>query len=91
MRSSAATDIIIVVVCVAALAAFLVAIVFAQRTPFFRHPHTEPRRGRVWGGTHMGGGRSVAPRRDAEVTPDEDPNKPTVPVRKPRGTSPMDL
>lgn len=82
---------IMCVVIVLALAGFLAAVVLAQRTPFFRHPHTEPRRGQVWGGTHMGGGRSVAPRRDAEITPDEDPNKPTVPVRKPRGTSPMDL
>jgi hypothetical protein len=78
-------------VIVVALAAWLVAIALANRNPSFRHPHTEPRRGRVWGGTHQGGGRSVAPRRDAEVVPGEDPDKPTVPVRKPRGTSPMDL
>lgn len=82
---------IMCVVIVLALAAWLVAMVFAQRTPFFRHAHAEPRRGSVQGGTHVGGGRSVAPHRDAEVTPDENPDEPTVPVRKPRGTSPMDL
>ena len=82
---------IMCVVIVLALAAWLVAIAFANRNPSFRHPHTEPRRGRVSGGTHQGGGRSVAPHRDAEVLPDEDPDKPTVPVRRPRGTSPMEL
>jgi hypothetical protein len=78
-------------VIVLALAAWLVAIALANRNPSFRHPRVEPRRGQVQGGTHVGGGRSVAPRRDAEVAPEEDPEKPTVPVRKPRGTSPMDL
>jgi hypothetical protein len=39
----------------------------------------------------MGGGRSLAPHRDAEITPDEDPEDPTVPVRRTRGTSPMNL
>jgi hypothetical protein len=82
------------IMCVAivlALAGWLVAMFLADRNPSFRHPHTEPRRGRVQGGTHVGGGRSVSPRRDAEVTPDEDPDKPTVPVREDRGTSPLDL
>jgi hypothetical protein len=79
------------VVIVLALAAWLVAVAFAQRKPSFDHPHVEPRRGQVQGGTHVGAGRSVSPRRDAEVTPDEDPEKPTVEIRKPRGTSPMDL
>jgi hypothetical protein len=48
-----------------------------------------PGRGQVVGGAHMGGGRSVAPRRDAEVMPDANPGEPTVPVRK--RNSPMDL
>jgi len=78
-------------VIVVALAAFVGAVLLASRRPAFRHPHVEPRRGSVQGGTHVGGGRSVAPHRDAEVTPAEDPDEPTVPVRRPRGTSPMDL
>ena len=79
------------IMCVAivlSLAAWLAAIAMASRRPALRHPHTEPRRGRVWGGTHMGGGRSVAPRRDGEATPEENPNEPTVAVRK--RSSPMD-
>jgi hypothetical protein len=82
---------IICVVAVVSLAIWLVAIGRADRSPYFRHPHVEPRRGRVQGGTHAGGGRSLAPRRDAEITPGEDPEEPTVPVRRSRGTSPMDL
>jgi hypothetical protein len=82
---------IICVVAVVSLSIWLVAIARADRSPSFRHPHVEPRRGRVQGGTHVGGGRSLAPRRDAEITPDEDPEEPTVPVRRSRGTSPMDL
>jgi len=82
---------IICVVAVVALAIWLVAIARADRSPSFRRPHVEPRRGRVQGGTHVGGGRSVAPRRDGEISPDESPDEPTVPVRRSRGTSPMDL
>jgi len=82
---------IICVVAVVSLAIWLVAIARADRNPSFRHPHVEPRRGRVQGGTHMGGGRSLAPHRDAEIIPDDDPEEPTVPVRRTRGTSPMDL
>lgn len=76
-------------VIVVSLAAWLVSIAMASRRPAFKKPRLEPRRGRVWGGTHMGGGRSVAPRRDGEVTPDENPDEPTVAVRK--RNSPMDL
>lgn len=79
------------VVIVLALAGWLVAVALAQRKPSFEQPHIEPRRGQVQGGTHVGGGRSVSPRRDAEVIPDADPDKPTVELRKPRGTSPLDL
>ena len=74
---------------VAALAIWLVAVELAGRRPSAGH-HAEPRRGRVQGGNHLGGGRSVSPDRDAELVPGENPNKPTVPVRT-RGTSPMDL
>jgi hypothetical protein len=83
--------VIICVVAVVALAIWMVAVALADRNPSFRNPRIEPRRGRVQGGTHAGGGRSVAPRRDGEVTPDDDPEEPTVSVRKRRGTSPMDL
>jgi hypothetical protein len=76
---------------VLALAGWLAAVLRAERSPAFRHPHVEPRRGQVQGATHVGGGRSVAPRRDAEVVMDENPEEPTVPVREERGTSPMDL
>jgi hypothetical protein len=82
------------IMCVAivlSLAAWLVAVAFANRKPAFQHPHVEPRRGNVQGATHVGGGRSVAPHRDAEIVPGEDPETPTVPVRRSRGTSPMDL
>jgi hypothetical protein len=82
---------VICAVAVVSLAIWLGAVALAERKPSFRNPHTEPRRGRVQGGTHVGGGRSVAPHRDAEITPDDDPEEPTVPVRRPRGTSPMDL
>jgi hypothetical protein len=78
-------------VIVVSLVIWLAAVALASRNPSFRHPHIEPRRGRVQGGTHVGGGRSVAPHRDAEITPEENPEKPTVPVRESRGTSPMDL
>ena len=84
------------IMCIAivlALAGWLVAIAFAQRKPSFENPHVEPRRGRVQGGTHVGGGRSVSPRRDAEVTPDDDPEEPAVEIRRTHGTGtgPMDL
>jgi hypothetical protein len=82
---------IMCVVIVLSLAAWLVAVTLADRKPAFKDPHVEPRRGNVQGATHVGGGRSVAPHRDAEITPEEDPDTPTVPVRRSRGTSPMDL
>jgi uncharacterized protein (DUF58 family) len=76
-------------VIVLSLAVWLVAVAVAARNPAFKEPRSEPRRGRVQGGTHVGGGRSVAPHRDAEIFPDDDPERPTVPVR--RRNSPMDL
>jgi len=86
---------IICAVIVVALAVWLSAVGLAARTPFFRHSHVEPRRGRVQGGTHTGGGRSVAPRRDAPVIPDENPEDSTLPERAGRPGSgsgnPLDL
>jgi hypothetical protein len=82
---------LIVIVAVVALAAGLSSVYLAARNPGGkRHPRAERRWAQVQGGTHMGGGRSVAPRRDAEVVPGEDPQTPTVPVRQPRN-GPMDL
>ena len=82
-------------VIVVALGAWLAAVALAQRHPWVRRPGIERRRGRVQGGTHTGGGRSVAPHRDSPVFPGEDPEKSTVPDRSgpPRSGSgnPMDL
>ena len=86
---------IICAVTVAALAVWLTAVALASRTPYFRHPHQERRRGRVQGGTHTGGGHSVAPRRDAAVIPDENPEDSTLPDHAGRPGSgsgnPLDL
>jgi hypothetical protein len=56
-------------VIVVALGAWLAAVALAQRHPWVRRPGIERRRGRVQGGTHTGGGRSVAPHRDSPVFP----------------------
>jgi hypothetical protein len=83
------------VVIVVALAAGITGIVLAARNPFWRHPAHDARRGRVQGGTHVGGGRSVAPHRDAPVIPDENPEDSTLPDRAGRPGSglgdPLDL
>lgn len=60
---------IMCVVIVVSLAAWLIAVMLAGRTPYFRHPAVERRRGgRVLGGTHIADGRSVMPRRDAPAS-----------------------
>lgn len=77
-------------VIVIALAVWLSTVALAARHPI-RQPQPDARRGRVQGGTHTGGGRSVAPRRDAEVVEGEDPNDSTLPGRTGRpGSSPLD-
>lgn len=95
MTASAPMIWAIVAVAVAGLAVWLVAVARADSSPFSRHPHPERRRGRVQGGTHVGGGRSVAPRRDAPVIPDENPEDSTLPDRAGRPGSgsgnPLDL
>jgi hypothetical protein len=60
---------IIVVVVVVSLAVFLGSVALAARHPQQEHPKREPLRGLVQGGHHVGGGRSVAPHRDAPVPP----------------------
>lgn len=86
---------LICLVSVVSLAVFIGAVLLADRSPYFRRQHVEARRGRVQGGTHVGGGRSVAPRRDAPVIPGEDPEGSTVPGRPGRPGSgsgnPLDL
>jgi hypothetical protein len=81
---------VIVAVIVVSLASWLLLVRMAAKRPGSDNTHIEQRRGQVVGGTHVGGGRSVGPRRDAEVIPDEDPQTPTVPVER-GGSSPMDL
>lgn len=70
---------IICAVSVVALAAWLMAVLLSDRSPYFRHPQYNRRRGRVQGGTHTGGGRSVSPRRDAPVIPGEYPEDSSLP------------
>jgi hypothetical protein len=69
---------IIVVVAVVALAALVAAPLLAARRPSSAKPGIERRRGRVQGGTHTGGGRSVAPTRDAPVIEGENPEDSTL-------------
>ncbi|MGH3170120.1 MAG: hypothetical protein ACRDN0_30080 [Trebonia sp.] len=52
-------------VIVVSLAIWLAMVAFADRTPYFRHPDIQRRRGgRVMGGVHTGDGRSVMPPRN---------------------------
>jgi hypothetical protein len=82
---------LIVIVAIVALSAWPASVMLANRNPGGRrHPRAERRRANVQGGTHVGGGRSVGPRRDAEVTPDDGADEPTVAVRE-QGQGPMDL
>jgi hypothetical protein len=64
------------VVVVAGLALWLAMIARAARRPQQEHPQHDPMRGLVQGGQHVGGGRSVAPHRDAPV-PEGGGNPPT--------------
>ena len=57
------------VVIVLSLALWLCAVAIAARRPYSRNPKRERMRGLVQGGQHVGGGRSVAPTRDAPVPP----------------------
>jgi hypothetical protein len=67
---------VIVVIVVVALAAWLGLVARAARRPQQENPQREPLRGLVQGGQHVGGGRSVAPTRDAPV-PEGGGNPPT--------------
>jgi hypothetical protein len=81
---------VMVIVIVVSLAIWLVMVRMAAKKPGSTKPHPGRRLGQVQGGSHVGGGRSVMPRRDAEVNPD-DPEAPAVPVQEKRRNSPMDL
>ena len=65
------------VVIVLSLAVWLIMLTRAARHPGQEHPKREPLRGLVQGGQHVGGGRSVAPTRDAPV-PEGGGNPPSV-------------
>jgi hypothetical protein len=65
---------IIVAVTVAGLVIWLGSVALAARRPHKENAHGERLRGDVQGGMHVGGGRSVAPRRDEEVIPGEVPS-----------------
>jgi hypothetical protein len=67
MTGSVTGIVFIVVVVVAGLALWLAMIARAARRPQQEHPQHDPMRGLVQGGQHVGGGRSVAPHRDAPV------------------------
>ena len=73
MDGSATAIWIIVAVVVAGLVIWLAGVALAARKPYQEHAHGERLRGNVQGGMHVGGGRSVAPRRDEEVIPGEVP------------------
>lgn len=55
-------------VILAALAIWLGIVLAVSRVPYFKRPRQGPVHGGVQGGTHTGGGRSVAPVRDEPVT-----------------------
>jgi len=89
---------VIVVVVVAGLAVWLVMMRFAARRPGQEDPQPDQIRGVVQGGQHVGGGRSVAPTRDAPVPegggepPPPEEQDPTNAGQRPSGSgSPMDL
>ena len=82
---------VLIVVVVLALGGWLLAVRLAANKPGNTKKPAGHRRGQVDGGSHVGGGRSVMPRRDAEVIPDADPETPAVPVQEERHNSPMDL
>jgi hypothetical protein len=82
MHTSATAIWIIIVVVVVALAAWLIAVMRADRKPGGESRHRQPF-GPVQGGTHVGGGRSVAPRRDEEATAGQVPDEDTItPVQR---------
>jgi hypothetical protein len=68
---------VICVVVVVSLAVWLISVALAARHPGQEHPEQDQIRGLVQGGQHVGGGRSVAPTRDAPV-PEGGGEPPTI-------------
>jgi hypothetical protein len=90
----------IVVLCIVAVVGIIVligAVRWAARHPGHNRRKLEPMRGVVQGGQHVGGGRSVAPHRDAPVPegggtpPEPEEQVESHESRSVKGTSPMDL
>jgi hypothetical protein len=90
--------VVFVVVIVVGLAVWLGTVALAARRPYSQNPRRERMRGLVQGGQHVGGGRSVAPTRDAPVpagggnppTPEEEDAAQAGRSAR-RSGSPMDL
>jgi hypothetical protein len=79
MNASATAIWIIVAVVVVGLAVWLGSVALAARKTSQEHRRGGRLRGTaVEGGVHVGGGRSVAPRRDEPVTPGEVPGGDTL-------------
>lgn len=60
----------LVIICVVGVLGLTIAVVaprLAARRPYHANPQRGQMRGLVQGGQHVGGGRSVAPHRDAPV------------------------
>jgi len=77
MATSAIAILIICVVGVVALLAWIFVVGRASRQPHEPNPQRGQMRGIVQGGMHVGGGRSVAPTRDAPV-PEGGGEPPTI-------------
>jgi hypothetical protein len=97
MSASVIGIIVICVVAVVGLMTWVIVVGRASRRPYEPNPQRGHMRGVVQGGMHVGGGRSVAPTRDAPV-PEGGGEPPTIEQevahgRKDRapGSSPMDL
>jgi hypothetical protein len=94
MTASVTAIWIICAVIVASLAIWLISVALAARKPYHEHPRGERLRGRVQGGMHVGGGRSVSPNPEEPVTPGDAPEGDTVSPEvadQRRSGSPMDL
>lgn len=76
MSGSTTGIVLIVVVAVLGVALWLAMVARAARHSQQEHPQHDQMRGLVQGGQHVGGGRSVAPHRDAPV-PEGGGNPPT--------------
>lgn len=67
MSGSTTGIVVICIVVVAALVVWLLLVAHGVRQSRRKNPHVQQMRGVVQGGAHVGGGRSLMPRRDAPV------------------------